>query len=98
MSWAVNLAVVIVQRLTGILADAIKLRHLVVKLIGNINSPSLPVVQVITPHCYTPQANQSTRASLFVSPSYLCSIMFDVAIYALMLAANSCADDMEFLA
>ena len=53
MSWAVNLAVVIVQRLTGILADAIKLRHLVVKLIGNINSPSLPVVQVIIPHCKT---------------------------------------------
>ena len=51
MSWAVNLAVVIVQRLAGILADAIKLRHLVVKLIGNINSPSLPVVQVIIPHC-----------------------------------------------
>ena len=44
MSWAVNLAVVIVQRLAGILADAAKLRHLVVKLIGNINSPSLPVV------------------------------------------------------
>ena len=51
MSWAINLAVVIVQRSAGILADAIKLRHLVVKLIGNINSPSLPVVQVIIPHC-----------------------------------------------
>ena len=59
MSWAINLAVVIVQRLAGILADAIKLRHLVVKLIGNINSPSLPVVQVITPHCsYQPIAKK----------------------------------------
>lgn len=56
MSWAINLAVVIVQRSAGILADAIKLRHLVVKLIGNINSPSLPVVQVIIPHCYIPIA------------------------------------------
>lgn len=63
MSWAVNLAVVIVQRLAGILADAIKLRHLVVKLIGNINSPSLPVVQVIIPHCYLPIDNQ-LKASL----------------------------------
>nr|DAL91856.1 MAG TPA: hypothetical protein [Caudoviricetes sp.] len=65
MSWAVNLAVVIVQRLAGILADAIKLRHLVVKLIGNINSPSLPVVQVIIPHCYIPKANHN------LSPPYL---------------------------
>lgn len=59
MSWAINLAVVIVQRSAGILADAIKLRHLVAKLIGNINSPSLPVVQVIIPHCiYMPMDNQ----------------------------------------
>jgi len=56
MSWAINLAVVIVQRSAGILADAIKPRHLIVKLIGNINSPSLPVVQVIIPHCYIPIA------------------------------------------
>lgn len=65
MSWAINLAVVIVQRSAGILADAIKLRHLVVKLIGNINSPSLPVVQVIIPHCYIPKANHN------LSPPYL---------------------------
>lgn len=65
MSWAVNLAVVIVQRLTGILADAIKLRHLVVKLIGNINSPSLPVVQVITPHYdYDDKARERINAAI----------------------------------
>lgn len=76
MSRAVNLAVVIVQRLTGILADAIKLRHLVVKLIGNINSPSLPVVQVIIPHCYTPMAMYIALSTY--PPSYVLNVTVDV--------------------
>lgn len=71
MSWAVNLTVVIVQRLTGILADTLKLRHLVVKLIGNINSPSLPVVQVIIPHCTERLITNYFKPTLIITPKPL---------------------------
>ena len=52
----------------------------------------------LLPTAHTLQANQSTRASLAVNPPYRCSIIFDVVVYVLMFAVNSCVDDTEFLA